>query len=318
MSADARLWSERPHDDLHRLLSLECLNCALNQVTSATELAGMPEENRLQLMQQVFEMLARRGIDRNNCEQIEEAYRMATRAIGDEDPYRGVKAEFNRGMMRLWPEVRRRIRADADPLSAAVRCAIAGNLIDLAALGLSVSMDAALRKLDEADRTGMYVDHCARLKAALAKAKTLLVLGDNCGEIALDKLLIETIRALYPDIRAQYGVRGMACVNDVTRDDAAMVGMEEVAEVIDNGDSVLSTLLYRTSPEFNRAFYAADVVIAKGMGNYEGLHACDRGNIWFLMIAKCSVISRMTRAPQGSLLCLEKGAPGADERIRAD
>ena len=121
-----------------------------------------------------------------------------------------------------------------------------------------------------------------------------------------DRLLIETIRKLYPQLHVQYGVRGTAVVNDVTREDAAEVGMEEVAEIIDNGDCVLGTLLYRTSPEFNESFYNADVVICKGMGNYEGLHACDRGNMWFLLIAKCTTMARLTKSPKGSVLCLWK------------
>lgn len=299
-----------------RLLGLECMNCVLNQVTATTELAGVDMPKRLEIMQEAVELLARRGINRDNCEQIEEVYRLVTRAIGADDPYREVKAHFNRGMLRLCPEVRRHIRESDDPLAAAVRAAIAGNLIDLAALGLEVSLDAAMEKVREVDRTGMYIDHCGDLRAALAGARTLLVLGDNCGEIAMDKLLIETIRGLYPQLRVQYGVRGAATVNDVTREDAAMVGMEEVAEVIDNGDSLLTTALRRTSPAFNRAFYAADVIIAKGMGNYEGLHACDRGNIWFLMIAKCNVIARMTGVPKGSILCLKKGAPQPQEPSR--
>lgn len=48
------------------------------------------------------------------------------------------------------------------------------------------------------------------------------------------------------------------------------------------------------------------MVICKGMGNYEGLNGCDRGNIWFLLIAKCEVIARMTGAPRGSILCMRK------------
>ena len=89
-------------------------------------------------------------------------------------------------------------------------------------------------------------------------------------------------------------------------EDAEEVGMGEVAEVIDNGDCVLGTLLYRTSEEFNRHFYNADVIIAKGMGNYEGLHGCDRGNIWFMLIAKCRTIAKLTRSPKGSILCIRK------------
>ena len=287
------------------LLGLECLHCALNQVISTTALAGMPEKKRKALMQRAFELIARKGIDRNNCEVINEAYRLVTAEIGDENPYRQVKSDFNEGMLRLCPEVRRHIRESADPLAAAVRASIAGNLIDIAALGLGVTMDAAMAKLREVDETGLYIDDVAALRAALEQAETLLVLGDNCGEIALDKVLIETIRAIYPNIRVQYGVRGASVVNDVTRDDAAQVGMEEVAEVIDNGDDLLTTLLYRTSEDFNRAFDAADVVISKGMGNYEGLHLCGRPNLFFLLIAKCDVIARMTGAPKGSILCIE-------------
>ena len=299
-------WDELPHDNNRELLSLDCLNCALNQLIAATDMAGIPYARRLELMQEAFELIARRGVNRNNCELIEEVYRIATREIGDEDPYRRVKSDFNRGMMRLWPQVRKHIAESSDPLAAATRAAIAGNLIDLAALGLEVSLDSAMEKVFEVDRTGMYIDETASLADALAGAKTLLVLGDNCGEIAMDRILVETIRRLYPQLQVAYGVRGMACVNDVTRDDAAEVGMEEVAEIIDNGDSLLSTQLYRTSPEFNERFYAADVIIAKGMGNYEGLHACDRGNIWFMLISKCNTIARLTRTPKGSILCLRK------------
>ena len=164
----------------------------------------------------------------------------------------------------------------------------------------------AMQKVDDVDREGLHIDDCDGLDAALKSARTLLVLGDNCGEIAMDRLLIETIHALYPQVKVRYGVRGAATVNDVTYEDAAAVGMEEVAEVIDNGDGLLTTLLCRASEAFLRDFYAADVVIAKGMGNYEGLYKCDRSNIWFLMIAKCSVVARRSGSPKGSILCIEK------------
>ena len=287
------------------LMGLECLHCALNQVISTTELAGMPMERRKAVMQRAIETIARNGIDRNNCELVGEVYRIVTAEIGDENPYRQIKSDFNEGMLRLCPEVRAHIRASADPLAAAVRASIAGNLIDLAALGLGVTMDAAMAKLHEVDEAGLYIDSCDALKRALAGAKTLLVMGDNCGEIALDKVLIETIRELYPEIRVQYGVRGAPVVNDVTREDAAQVGMEEVAEVIDNGDDLLTSLLYRTSEEFNRAFESADVVICKGMGNYECIRHCDRPNLFFLLIAKCDVVARTAGAPKGSILCIE-------------
>ena len=298
-----------PQDNLHApepLLDLECLHCALNQVIHTTEVAGTPEPLRRELMQRALKLLAEGDVNRNNCIQIEQVYRMVAEGLGDADPYRETRLFFDREMLRLLPRLREHIAQSDDPLRAAVRAAIAGNLIDLAALGGEVTLERAMRKVEDVEREGLYFDDCDGLDAALKNARTLLVLGDNCGEIAMDRLLIETIRRLYPQIEVKYSVRGSAVVNDVTYEDAAAVGMDEVAEVIDNGDCLLTTLLCRASEDFRREFYAADVIIAKGMGNYEGLHKCDRGNIWFLMIAKCSVIARMSGAPKGSILCMEK------------
>ena len=298
-----------PQDNLHApepLLDLECLHCALNQVIHTTDVAGTPEPLRRELMQRALKLLAEGDVNRNNCIQIEQVYRMVAEGLGDADPYRETRLFFDREMLRLLPQLRKHIAQSEDPLRAAVRAAIAGNLIDLAALGGEVTLERAMQKVEDVEREGLYFDDCDGLDAALKSARTVLVLGDNCGEIAMDRLLIETIRRLYPQIEVKYSVRGSAVVNDVTYEDAAAVGMDEVAEVIDNGDCLLTTMLCRASEAFRRAFYAADVIIAKGMGNYEGLYNCDRGNIWFLMIAKCSVIARMSGAPKGSILCMEK------------
>ena len=298
-----------PQDNLHTpepLLDLECLHCALNQVIHTTDVAGAPEPLRRELMQRALKLLAEGDVNRNNCIQIEQVYRMVAEGLGDADPYRETRLFFDREMLRLLPQLREHIAQSDDPLRSAVRAAIAGNLIDLAALGGEVTLERAMQKVEDVEREGLYFDDCDGLDAALKSARTLLVLGDNCGEIAMDRLLIETIRRLYPQIEVKYSVRGSAVVNDVTYEDAAAVGMDEVAEVIDNGDCLLTTLLCRASEDFRREFYAADVIIAKGMGNYEGLYNCDRGNIWFLMIAKCSVIARMSGAPKGSILCMEK------------
>ena len=288
------------------LFDLDCMHCAINQVINTTEVAGTPEPKRRELMHKALGMLAEMDINTNNCLMIESIYRMVCREIGVEDPYRDTRIYFDREMMRLLPELRRRISQSDDKLRMAVKIAIAGNLIDLAALGNEVTLEKALAKLDEVERGGLYFDHCDHLAEALSRAKTLLVLGDNCGEIALDRLLIETIRDLYPQLRITYGVRGEAIVNDVTFEDADVVGMGEICEVIGNGSGLLTTMLCRTSDAFNEAFYAADVVISKGMGNLEGLHNCDRGGIWFLLIAKCAAVARLAGAPRGSILCMEK------------
>lgn len=288
------------------LHSINCVQCALKQLIDTAELLGLNREQAMPLMFEAVEHLSHADENSNNAVLIDDCFRIVTRATGNDDPYHDVKIAFNEGMMRLYPEVKRHVHESDDPLRAAVRASIAGNLIDLAALGWDVTMERATQKVYDIDREGLYIDACDSLSAALSKAQTLLVLGDNCGEIVMDKLLIETILELYPHLKVQYGVRGVPSVNDVTREDAAMVHMEEVAEIIDNGDTVLSTILPRCSQEFIDRFYAADVVICKGMGNYEGLLNCDRGNMWFLLIAKCKIVAGLSGSPLGSILCMEK------------
>lgn len=289
---------------MEALFSLDCFHCMLNQVIDTTLLANTPEPQRREIMKKVLRHLTERYINRNNCEQIEEIYRIVTREIGIEDPYHETKLFYDRELLKILPDVRRHIAESRDPLVAAIRASIAGNLIDLAALGVEVSLERALNKVREIDREPFAIDDTEALRAALARARTVLVLGDNCGEISLDRALVETIRDLYPDVHVQYGVRGVACVNDVTREDAEVVGMGEVAEVIDNGDGLLTTALPRVSESFLDAFYAADVVIGKGMGNFEGLRHCGRDNVFFLMIAKCRPVAEMSGAPRGGIVCM--------------
>ncbi len=288
---------------MEELFSLDCYHCMLNQVIDTTLIAGTPEPKRREIMQKVLTFLASRDVNSNNCVQIETIYRMVTREIGIEDPYHETKLYYDRELMKILPDVRRHIAESADPLVAAIRASIAGNLIDLAAFGMDVSLDRALDKVREIDAEPFAIDDTEALRDALKNAERVLVLGDNCGEIALDRALVETIHTLYPDAHIQYGVRGIACVNDVTREDADIVGMGDVADVIDNGDGLLTTALPRVSEAFLDAFFAADVVICKGMGNFEGLRSCGRGNVFFLMIAKCRAVAHMSGAPLGGIVC---------------
>ncbi len=112
-------------------------------------------------------------------------------------------------------------------------------------------------------------------------------LGDNCGEICLDKLLIKRIKKVNPKLDIYFGVRGSAVVNDSIEDDAFSVGINEYATIISNGDDSLGTVLKRTSKAFKEIYEKVDIIIAKGQANYESLSEENDKNIYFLLIAKC-------------------------------
>lgn len=197
-------------------------------------------------------------------------------------------------------ELRLSVKRSEDPLCGALRLAAAGNQIDFAG---SREVRFVMEEVYHHMNGTLAVDDSGQLFEDLKDAKSLLYIGDNCGEIVLDQLFIEEIRKQYPDLSVTYGVRGEPIVNDVTILDARMTGMERVAEVIENGSGALGTVLSDTSLQFRNVFEKADVIISKEQGNFESLSECTDKNIYHLMMVKCERIAGILKALVGELIC---------------
>ena len=103
----------------------------------------------------------------------------------------------------------------------------------------------------------------------LKNSKKVLYICDNAGEIVFDKLLIEEIKKYVADVVV--AVKGKPILNDATLEDAEFVGINEIARVISTGGDIIGVILEECSQEFLDEFYSADMIVAKGMGNYESL-----------------------------------------------
>ena len=122
-------------------------------------------------------------------------------------------------------------------------------------------------------------------------------LADNAGEIVFDRLLIEQL----PIDRVTVAVRGYPVINDATLDDAETAGLTDIVDVISNGSDAPGTLLDDCSEAFRSRFEEADLIIAKGQGNYETLAQSPRP-IFFLLRVKCPVVARDLDYPVGSMV----------------
>ena len=175
-----------------------------------------------------------------------------------------------------------------DPLRAALGYAMTGNFIDFGAMD-SVD-EAKLRALLEESPNRVSPDLPAynHLTADLSTARRLVLLTDNCGEIVMDKLLAEIIHRLYPARDVTVLVRGGEVLNDATMEDAAQIGFDrmEGITVMGNGDRLAGTDLTRLSPEARAAILGADLILAKGQGNFETLQGCGL-NIYYAFLCKC-------------------------------
>ena len=84
-------------------------------------------------------------------------------------------------------------------------------------------------------------------------------------------------------------------------EDAKVVGLTELVPVIDNGSDYPGTVLTACSQTFLDIYKRADIVVAKGQGNYETLNDVDKP-IVFLLKVKCPVIARDVKKQVGDLV----------------
>lgn len=277
-----------------------CLPCVVNQALKAAEAAGITEKTAL--MRAVFSHLAACDLGHQSTPEVMgDIFRMVKEHTGNPDPYRDARRHYDEMFLPLLPQFRARVRAAEDPFRMAIRYAILGNIIDFSPMHNTMlpEIEDCFR---QAERMELTVDHSDSLRRDVAEAGSVLYLGDNCGEIVLDRLLLELLREMNPKAQYWFGVRGEPVVNDVVAEDASIVGMENVARVIDNGDGSQGTVLRRVSPRFKQVYDRADVVIAKGQGNYESLSE-EKKNIYFLLMAKCPAIANCVGVPERALVC---------------
>jgi uncharacterized protein with ATP-grasp and redox domains len=219
------------------------------------------------------------------------------------DPYRETKAWQNSVVMDMLPVLQAEVKASGDPLLMAARLAIAGNAIDMGSNGQLTEQD--VRQALERALMDPFHGHVEQFRVAVVKAETILYLADNAGEIALDRLLIDQ---LLPRTITLV-VRGSPILNDATQEDAKRVGLDRIVQVIDNGSDAPGTILLDCSQDLRDRFAAADLIIAKGQGNYESL-SDKPGQLFFLFKAKCRVIAELVGQSIGTQMLLKsRGAP---------
>lgn len=262
-----------------------CMCCAVNkQERSIRRFSDM--DRKTEYMQKVMGVLANAAEE--DCapsisQNLKELY---SSFWGEpEEDYSRIKHEFNRLMLDVEDSVEKKIRQSADPLEMALVYARIGNYIDFAALA-EVSPEVILSLLDSENKDPLDPEEYSRFLEELRQAKKLVYITDNCGEIVLDKLAVKILKEQYPDLDITVLVRGFPTVNDATLEDAEETGMTAVAKVMGNGSNVCGTWFPGISPESKELMDSADILLAKGQGNFETLNGCGL-NIYYLFLCKC-------------------------------
>ncbi|WP_415716756.1 damage-control phosphatase ARMT1 family protein [Maridesulfovibrio sp.] len=226
-------------------------------------------------------------------------FRETVEYVGDIDIFKTQKEEANARVLELLPMVKAKVLASENPLLAAMGVSIIGNYMDCSVMG-EYDWEAELDTLEH----GLDRETFAEFIDKVREYKSLLILGDNAGEIGLDTVLTGLLRD--EGIAVTYAVRGKNTLNDATMIDAEVVGMTGICEVVTSGVDTPGTVLNRCSDEFISRLDKAPVVLSKGQGNFESLWGV-KPEVYYAFKVKCPVVAEVTGHPvKTSLFCQEK------------
>jgi len=279
---------------------LDCLPCFVRQALDAVRLVTDEPGVQEQVLRQVLAELGRIDLGWKPPQMGQKIHRLVREVVGVKDPYRKVKRRFNDAALKIYSRMRQLVIESEDPLEAAIRLAIAGNIIDFGVNGAlqESDLEQTISECLDADFTEVQLED---FRNAVNEAEDILYLADNAGEIIFDRLLIEQL----PIEKITVAVKGSPVINDATMEDAILAGLPKIVEVIDNGSDAPGTILESCSQSFRDRFEKADLIIAKGQGNYETLNDADK-NIFFILKAKCPVIARDISCATGAALLFRK------------
>ena len=240
------------------------------------------------------------GVSSSECSS--KVHRKAYEMLGT-DPYAKLKEKSNAQAAQLMPRAREFVESSPDPFRAAVLCSIVGNVLDY---GIDKKLDEPgylLGHFDDLLKEGLAVDHTSRMREILEKANNIIFMPDNMGEILFDQLLIAQLRKF--DVNITMVVKGEAILTDVTLPDALAMGLDkQVDKIITTGGFAVGFPFWDMTDELRQALENADLIISKGMGNFECFTETKYRPLAYLMRTKCQPVADASDAPLSANVAL--------------
>jgi uncharacterized protein with ATP-grasp and redox domains len=286
---------------------LECIPCFFKQAIEAAKFSKASQKTQKRILDEIAKVIPKVSFDTSPPEMGRIIYGAVEKHTKRRDPFKRVKAKSNKLALRLYPALKNKVAHSRDRLLTAIELAIAGNIIDYGVkntLNVDKEIKKILQKEHEAiKRESSKLFNYVKFKRALKKAKTILYLADNAGEVVFDRILIEEIKRTYKDKRIIYAVKGRPIINDALMKDARQCGINRIVEVVSTGLAIPGTILSMCSKEFRKIYKDADVIISKGQGNFESVSE-QKKPTFFLFMAKCPVVTRYVGCHLGDIILL--------------
>ena len=281
------------------LIEEACVGCIINQSTKVANAINATEELSANLISAI-EILSKDFSYKNNPPEIASyVYEKMAEIAKKQDLYDEIKEFSTKKALSFVPLLKTKLLKTKNKLLTATKIAVAGNVIDLAA---AVEFDLE-EELEKIFHTNFAHNDFDKLKSELSHAKSVVILGDNVGEHIFDYMFVEVLKELYPHAKYSYFVRGNPIINDVTMKEALACGFDKLCDLVDSGVNTPGFVYTRATPHAKELFDKADLVISKGMGNYECLSPSHKKDICFLLKVKCEVVANSLGKEIGDIIC---------------
>jgi len=277
----------------------ECVPCLLKRIIFEAEQSTKDEKLRIKAVQKACRMLAEL-YDPNKCSAsiATKVHKIAYETLGDDDPYKDLKYASNKIAKSLIPRVENLIKSSDDPLRIAMLCSIIGNLMDF---GISGASDHPKKLSETFEKTfveDLGYDDSEEVKKILSKSKRVILFTDNCGEIVFDKVLCKELKNFNPDIYLAVCVKGEPIISDATMDDAVELEFDEVCdEILTTGVFAIGLDFEKLPSMLKKSLDRADLIICKGMANYEAFSETNYKPVAYLLRTKCTAIANSMGLP---------------------
>jgi uncharacterized protein with ATP-grasp and redox domains len=268
----------------------QCVPCLIRRVLfEAEEAGGKRSVDAVCNASRTLGRLYGRGVC--SATVATQVHRETYALLGTKDPYARLKKKSNQVALGLYPEAERFVRRSKDPLRDAFLCAVVGNVLDF---GISTGFDEPSKLGSEFKnliREGLGHDDTGRIKRLLKKSERVIYLADNCGEVVLDRLALKELKRF--DLDLTMVVKEEPILTDATLKDIRGLGIERIADrIVEAPGFAVGVDLSRMDGAFGRLLREADLVIAKGMANFESLSETDIAPVAYLLRTKCDPVSR--------------------------
>ncbi len=270
-----------------------CVPCVLKRVLFEARLVDPSKErevveNVLDILSEDFEEGA------VSAEIATKIHGKVYEILGTDDPYHELKKRSNMVAEKLLPKAKKLVKKKG--FRGAVLASIAGNVLDFGYRDDMNTPEYLEKEFDNIVAEGLGWDDIDEIEELVEKGEDIVFFTDNTGEVVFDTLLMERIKEY--DVHLTVVVKGEPILTDATMDDAIKYDIDEIADQLETtGGYAVGVDFNKLDSELLRKLEETDLIIAKGMANWESFSEKDYRPIAFLTRSKCKPVSKTMGVP---------------------